>query len=198
MTISGHLNIGTSDHPKCCTNHVLRWSRRVQCCAMSLEKHRDLRRRTQDFGLRILKMSRALPRNREADVIARQVLRSGMSVAANYRAQVRAARKLSSSQSSGLSLKKLMRRYFGLRCWARAGSYDLRGWKLCLKRQTNSSQFLEPHGELHEIIKIEANSLIATSRPMYPIDRILPSTQMARCTADQMVRFLDGSLLSAA
>jgi len=31
-------------------------------------------------------MSRALPRNREADVIARQVLRSGMSVAANYRA----------------------------------------------------------------------------------------------------------------
>ncbi|HWG87632.1 MAG TPA: four helix bundle protein [Candidatus Acidoferrales bacterium] len=53
---------------------------------MSLEKHRDLRRRTQDFALRILKMSRALPRNREADVIARQVLRSGMSVAANYRA----------------------------------------------------------------------------------------------------------------
>ena len=53
---------------------------------MSIEIHEQLRQRTKRFALRIIRLSRALPRSREGDVIARQVLRSGTSVAANYRA----------------------------------------------------------------------------------------------------------------
>lgn len=45
-----------------------------------------LKTRTRQFALRIIRLSQALPRSREADVIARQILRSGTSVAANYRA----------------------------------------------------------------------------------------------------------------
>jgi four helix bundle protein len=53
---------------------------------MSLDRHHQLKERTKAFALRVIRMTQALPRTREADVIARQVLRSATSVAANYRA----------------------------------------------------------------------------------------------------------------
>jgi four helix bundle protein len=49
-----------------------------------------LKARTQSFGLRIIRMVAALPRNPAAQVIGRQILRSGTSVGANYRAACRA------------------------------------------------------------------------------------------------------------
>ncbi|MGE5413394.1 MAG: four helix bundle protein [Syntrophomonadaceae bacterium] len=48
-----------------------------------------LRRRTKALALDIVRTVRLLPRTRECDVIARQVIRSSMSVAANYRAVCR-------------------------------------------------------------------------------------------------------------
>jgi four helix bundle protein len=51
---------------------------------------KELRARTQLFGLRIIKLAGALPRNTPAQVIGRQILRSGTSVGANYRAACRA------------------------------------------------------------------------------------------------------------
>ena len=50
----------------------------------------DLRVRTKDFALRIIRMYRALPKNGEAGVIGRQILRSGTSVGAQYREASRA------------------------------------------------------------------------------------------------------------
>jgi four helix bundle protein len=51
----------------------------------------QLKARTKAFALRVIKLSRAIPRNDEAGkVIMRQILRSGTSVAANYRASCRA------------------------------------------------------------------------------------------------------------
>jgi four helix bundle protein len=50
----------------------------------------DLKQRTKEFALRIIKLVEALPRGRTADVIGRQLLRSGISVGANYRAACRA------------------------------------------------------------------------------------------------------------
>ena len=55
-----------------------------------LEKHLDLRERTKRFALRILKLCDALPKTDGARAISRQLLRSGTSVAANYRAAGRA------------------------------------------------------------------------------------------------------------
>ena len=45
----------------------------------------DLRERTTDFALRIVRMYSALPKTTEAQVLGKQVLRSGTSVGANYR-----------------------------------------------------------------------------------------------------------------
>ena len=51
----------------------------------------ELKARTKSFALRIIKLTRAIPKNDDAGrVIARQIVRSGTSVAANYRASCRA------------------------------------------------------------------------------------------------------------
>ena len=50
----------------------------------------DLKRRTRRFALDAIKLVEALPRGRAAEVLGRQLLRSGTSVGANYRAACRA------------------------------------------------------------------------------------------------------------
>jgi four helix bundle protein len=49
--------------------------------------------RTRSFALRIVELSSALPSNRTADVIARQLLRSGTSPGAHFREALRARSK---------------------------------------------------------------------------------------------------------
>ena len=50
----------------------------------------DLKTRTKQFALRIIRLYGALPKTAEAQVIGRQVLRSGTSVGAHYREGSRA------------------------------------------------------------------------------------------------------------
>ena len=45
----------------------------------------DLRDRTFDFALRIIRLFAALPKTDQALILGKQVLRSGTSVGANYR-----------------------------------------------------------------------------------------------------------------
>ena len=53
-------------------------------------KEAELKNRTKRFALRILDLAEALPHSRTGNVIAGQIVRSGTSVAANYRALCRA------------------------------------------------------------------------------------------------------------
>ena len=50
-----------------------------------IRKDDELRERTKQFALRIIKLYTSLPSSMEAQVIGKQLLRSGTSVAANYR-----------------------------------------------------------------------------------------------------------------
>jgi len=59
----------------------------------ALDKADALKERTKQFAIRIVAVSRSLPRSREAAVIGKQLLRSGTAVAANYRAVCRARSK---------------------------------------------------------------------------------------------------------
>ena len=54
-----------------------------------VERARELQDRTKNFALRIIGAFSRLPKTEEARVIGRQFLRSGTSVAANYRAACR-------------------------------------------------------------------------------------------------------------
>jgi four helix bundle protein len=60
---------------------------------MSVDKHHELRTRTKAFALRVIRMSQALPKTREANVIGSQILRAATSAAANYRAAGRSRSK---------------------------------------------------------------------------------------------------------
>ncbi len=50
----------------------------------------DLATRTTDFALRVIKLYSALPKSTEAQVLGKQLLRSGTSVGAHYREAKRA------------------------------------------------------------------------------------------------------------
>jgi four helix bundle protein len=50
----------------------------------------DLKTRTKDFALRVIRLYSALPKSTESQVIGKQLLRSGMSVGAQYREACRA------------------------------------------------------------------------------------------------------------
>jgi len=50
----------------------------------------ELKQRTKQFALRVIRLADSLPRKLSAEVLGRQLLRSGTSVAANYRSACRA------------------------------------------------------------------------------------------------------------
>jgi four helix bundle protein len=57
---------------------------------MKDEQPQPLRERTKAYALRVIKLYGALPKTTEAQVIGKQLLRSGTSVGANYREGFRA------------------------------------------------------------------------------------------------------------
>jgi four helix bundle protein len=57
---------------------------------MMSEKKQDLRKRTKDFAIQIIRLYSGLPKTTEASVMGRQILRSGTSVGAHYREATRA------------------------------------------------------------------------------------------------------------
>jgi len=56
-------------------------------------KHQNLRLRTKQFPLDVIKFCESLPTDETSKILARQLLRSGTSVGANYRAVCRAKSK---------------------------------------------------------------------------------------------------------
>ena len=57
---------------------------------MSNEQPQDLRTRTSEYALRIIRLYTSLPKSTEAQVIGKQFLRSGTSIGAHYREGFRA------------------------------------------------------------------------------------------------------------
>lgn len=74
---------------------------------MNDDEQKDLAIRTKKFALQIIQMYRALPRTTEAQVLGKQVLRSGTSIGANYREAKRSRSKLEFIAKMGDCLKEL-------------------------------------------------------------------------------------------
>lgn len=66
----------------------------------------ELKKRTKLFAIRIVKLFRSLPRSEEARIIGKQMLRSGTSVAANYRAVCRSRSKAEFIAKIGVVVEK--------------------------------------------------------------------------------------------
>jgi hypothetical protein len=96
-----------------------------------------LRERTKQFALQIVRLFRSLPRTEEARVIGKQLLRSGTSVAANYRAVCRARSKAELVAKIGSSLKRPTKRSSGSNCSSTATSLLPLDSMACSARPTN-------------------------------------------------------------
>ena len=53
-------------------------------------QQKDLKKRAKESALRVIRLVEALPKGRTADILGKQLLRSGTSIGANYRAACRA------------------------------------------------------------------------------------------------------------
>ncbi|HLY59457.1 MAG TPA: four helix bundle protein [Terriglobia bacterium] len=71
------------------------------------QKPRNLKDGTRDFALRVIRLYGALPKKTEAQVIGRQVLRSGSAVGANYREGLRARSKSEYAAKLSIGLMEL-------------------------------------------------------------------------------------------
>ena len=81
----------------------------------------QLKERTKQFAIRIIRMLRALPKTDEARVISRQLLRAATSVAANYRAVCRARSTADFIAKMGLVVEEADETVFWLELLADAG-----------------------------------------------------------------------------
>ena len=81
----------------------------------------QIKRQTKQFALRIIRLFRALPRAAEAQVIGRQLLRSGTAVAANYRAVCRARSKAEFIAKIGVVVEEADETVFWLEMLVEAG-----------------------------------------------------------------------------
>ena len=66
----------------------------------------DLKKRTKQFGLAVIRLVESLPSGQTARTIGNQLLRSGMSVGANYRAACRGRSKADFIAKAGISLEE--------------------------------------------------------------------------------------------
>jgi hypothetical protein len=73
----------------------------------------ELKLRTKKLALRIVKVFQALPRSEDARTLGKQLLRSGTSVAANYRAVCRSRSKAEFVARMGIVVEEIARPCFG-------------------------------------------------------------------------------------
>ena len=87
----------------------------------SLAKARELQARTKSFALRVIRMFRSLPKTEESRIPGKQVLRSGTSVAANYRAVCRARSKAEFTAKLGVVVEEADETVFWLELLVESG-----------------------------------------------------------------------------
>lgn len=71
------------------------------------QRPRDLKDRTREFALRVIRLYKALPKTAESQVIGKQILRSGTAVGANYREGTRARSKSEFAAKLNLGLMEI-------------------------------------------------------------------------------------------
>src|SRR6516165_11679656 len=71
------------------------------------KEEKELRNRTKAFAIRVVRTFSALPKTTEAQVLGKQLLRSGTSIGANYREAFRARSKPEFIAKCGDSLREI-------------------------------------------------------------------------------------------
>jgi four helix bundle protein len=115
----------------------------------------DLRQRTKDFALRVIRMFASLPKTAVAETLGRQVLRSGTAVGANYREAFRARSKAEFMSKCGDSLRELEESAYWLELLVDAGIVDSEQLSPLLSRMRRIDRNLRSD---HETYQTEVSS----------------------------------------
>ena len=117
------------------------------------ERQRDLRERTKEFALRIVRLYAALPKTTEAQVLGKQALRSSTSVGANYREATRARSTAEFVSKVGVGLQELEETDYWLGLLADSGIVP-------------EARLTDLHNELDELTAILVSSVKTTKKRM--------------------------------
>jgi four helix bundle protein len=110
-----------------------------------------LRDRTKQFALRIVKLYGKLPKSNEAQVLGKQILRSGTSVAANFREASPARTNAEFISKMGIVEQEL--------------DETMLWMELLIESWIVKAELLEPlHDEAEELIKITIAAIRTTKR----------------------------------
>ncbi|MGA9998048.1 MAG: four helix bundle protein [Pyrinomonadaceae bacterium] len=112
---------------------------------MNEKNQSDLRVRTKEFALRIIRLYASLPHTNEAQVLGMQILRSGTSVGAHYREATRARATAEFISKIEGGLQELEETTYWLELLADGGI-------------VKSTRLAELHGEAEELIAILVSS----------------------------------------
>jgi len=95
----------------------------------------QLRARTKQFAVRIIRLFRAFPRSEEGRIIGRQLLRCGTSVAANYRAAGRSRSRSEFVATIGTVVEEADETVFWLELAIEVGLVPLTASRTCFAKQ---------------------------------------------------------------
>jgi len=124
-----------------------------------MDQH-DLKRRTKDFALQVIRFVEALPHTPTTQIIGRQLIRSGTSVAANYRAACRARSKLEFSAKIGVVVEEADETAFWLELLAESKIID----------ESKISIFLQEADELTAIFVASRKTASGAKSSTHPIN----------------------------
>src|ERR1035438_7439907 len=88
-----------------------------------MRDYEELQSRTKRFALRIVKLYRSLPKSDEARILGKQLLRSGTSIGANYRAACRARSRAEFIAKLGIVLEEADETVFWLEVMRESGIF---------------------------------------------------------------------------
>lgn len=115
----------------------------------------ELRIRLKDFAIRIIKMVDSMPRTIAADAIGRQVVRSGTSPSANYRAAL-----LAKSDKDFLNKLKMVEEEL---------DETLHWIEIIMETEMiNTEKMNNIHQECHELLKIIVSTIVTTRKKLNP------------------------------
>ena len=113
----------------------------------------ELRLRLKDFAVRIIKMVDSMPRTISSDAIARQIIRSGTSPSANYRAAL-----LGKSDKDFLNKLKMVEEEL---------DETLHWLEIIMETEMIKPERLNDlHTECHELLKIIVSTIISMRRKL--------------------------------
>src|SRR5437879_2094583 len=115
----------------------------------------ELRDRTKAFALRIIRLYRSLPFRTDTQVLGKQLLRSGTSVAANYRAVCRARSKAEFVAKIGVVVEEVDETVFWFELMVDSGIFT----------PEKMSNLLKEGNELLAIFAASKRTAISKGRP---------------------------------